>query len=184
MIDENKIERAVKLFLEAIGENPERPGLLDTPKRISAMCHELFAGYENIDDASLEKTFAVDNSDMILQKDIDFYSMCEHHLLPFWGKAHVAYIPDGKVLGLSKLSRCVEIFSRKLQLQEKLTIEIADKISELVQPKGIIVMLEAQHMCMTMRGIKKSGAKTFTYASRGCFESDLDLSNKFFALVK
>ena len=169
MIERKNIELSVKLFLEGIGEDPNRSGLLETPQRISNMCLELFSNTNAQNNVELEKTFEVSNNDMVLQKDINFYSICEHHLLPFFGRAHIAYVPNGKVLGLSKLARCVDIASKKLHLQEKLTNEIAEKIISCVNPKGVIVMLEAEHMCMTMRGIKKPGAKTITYVTKGIF---------------
>ena len=166
-MDAEKIEQAVELFLEGIGEDIHREGLKDTPKRISAMCEELFAG-KNMDAGEyLAKTFTVEKSNMVLEKDIYFYSMCEHHLLPFYGKVHIAYVPDGKVVGLSKLARTVEVYARRAQIQEQLTAQIADAIMENLCPLGVIVMIEAEHMCMTMRGVKKPGSKTVTYVARG-----------------
>ena len=170
MTDQEKIRQAVRLFLEGIGENPEREGLKDTPDRIARMCSELFGGMDEDAGVHLARTFSADKSEMVLEKDITFYSMCEHHALPFYGKAHIAYIPDGKVVGLSKLARTVEVFARRLQIQEQLTGQIADALMEYMQPKGAIVMLEAEHMCMTMRGIKKPGSRTVTLARRGLFE--------------
>ena len=162
MIDHAKIEQAVKLFLEGIGEDVTREGLQDTPDRIARMCEELYGGMEDDASVHLSKTFSVDSSEMVIEKDITFYSTCEHHILPFYGKAHIAYIPDGKVVGLSKLARTVEVFARRLQLQEQLTGQIADALMEYMQPKGALVMVEAEHMCMTMRGIKKPGSRTVT----------------------
>ena len=132
----------------------------------------------------LSKTFHVDNSEMVLEKDIVFYSTCEHHLMPFYGKAHVAYIPDGKVVGLSKLARTVEVFARRPQIQEQMNAQIADAIMENLNPKGVMVMVEAEHMCMTMRGIKKPGSKTVTVATRGAFAEDENLQNRFWQMVK
>ena len=143
MIDHNKIEQAVRLFLEGIGEDVSREGLIDTPDRIARMCEELYGGMEEDAAAHLSKTFSVDSSEMVIERDIQFYSTCEHHILPFYGKAHIAYIPDGKVVGLSKLARTVEVFSRRLQLQEQLTGQIADALMEHMQPKGALVMIEA-----------------------------------------
>lgn len=183
MIDHNKIEQAVRLFLEGIGEDVSREGLIDTPDRIARMCEELYGGMEEDAAAHLSKTFSVDSSEMVIERDIQFYSTCEHHILPFYGKAHIAYIPDGKVVGLSKLARTVEVFSRRLQLQEQLTGQIADALMEHMQPKGALVMIEAEHMCMTMRGIKKPGSRTVTMAKRGLFESDPALEERFFRML-
>lgn len=183
MIDQKKIEEAVKLFLEGIGEDISREGLKDTPGRIARMCEELYGGMEEDASVHLSKTFSVDSSEMVIEKDITFYSTCEHHILPFYGKAHIAYIPDGKVVGLSKLARTVEVFARRLQLQEQLTGQIADALIEFMQPKGALVMIEAEHMCMTMRGIKKPGSRTITLARRGVFESDPALEERFFRML-
>ena len=183
MTDQEKIRQAVRLFLEGIGENPEREGLKDTPDRIARMCSELFGGMDEDAGVHLARTFSADKSEMVLEKDITFYSMCEHHALPFYGKAHIAYIPDGKVVGLSKLARTVEVFARRLQIQEQLTGQIADALMEYMQPKGAIVMLEAEHMCMTMRGIKKPGSRTVTVARRGLFEEDPALEERFFRML-
>ena len=183
MIDQKKIEEAVKLFLEGIGEDISREGLKDTPGRIARMCEELYGGMEEDASVHLSKTFSVDSSEMVIEKDITFYSTCEHHILPFYGKAHIAYIPDGKVVGLSKLARTVEVFARRLQLQEQLTGQIADALMESMQPKGALVMIEAEHMCMTMRGIKKPGSRTIPLARRGGFESDPALEERFFRML-
>ena len=183
MIDHKKIEQAVRLMLEGIGEDTEREGLKDTPARIARMCEELYAGSEDDAKTYLSRTFTVDSSEMVIEKDITFYSMCEHHILPFYGKAHIAYIPDGKVVGLSKLARTVEVFARRLQLQEQLTAQIADALMEYMQPKGAMVMLEAEHMCMTIRGVKKPGSQTVTLAKRGIFETDPALEERFFRML-
>lgn len=183
MIDHDKIEQAVRLFLEGIGEDVTREGLQDTPDRIARMCEELYGGMEDDASVHLSKIFSVDSSEMVIEKDITFYSTCEHHILPFYGKAHIAYIPDGKVVGLSKLARTVEVFARRLQLQEQLTGQIADALMEYMQPKGALVMVEAEHMCMTMRGIKKPGSRTVTMAKRGVFESDPSLEERFFRMI-
>ena len=183
-MNKEKIEQAVRLFLEGIGEDIDREGLIDTPRRISNMCEELFAGLN--DDASkyLSVTFGAQNNEMILEKDIEFYSMCEHHILPFYGKAHIAYIPNDKVVGISKLARTVEVYARRPQIQEQMTAQIADAIIKELDAKGAMVMIEATHLCMSMRGIKKKDAKTVTYVTRGEFCNNNDLQNKFFNLVK
>ena len=183
MIDQKKIEEAVRLFLEGIGEDVSREGLKETPGRIARMCEELYGGMEEDASVHLSKTFSVDSSEMVIEKDITFYSTCEHHILPFYGKVHIAYIPDRKVVGLSKLARTVEVFARRLQLQEQLTGQIADALMEFMQPKGALVMIEAEHMCMTMRGIKKPGSRTITLARRGVFESDPALEERFFRML-
>ena len=183
MTDQEKIRQAVRLFLEGIGEDPEREGLKDTPDRIARMCSELYGGMDEDAGVHLARTFSADNSEMVLEKDITFYSMCEHHALPFYGKAHIAYIPDGKVVGLSKLARTVEVFARRLQIQEQLTGQIADALMEYMKPRGTIVMLGAEHMCMTMRGIKKPGSQTVTLAKRGVFKTDPALEERFFRMM-
>ena len=183
-MNKEKIEQAVKLFLEGIGEDANREGLVDTPRRISNMCEEIFAGLE--DDASnyLSTTFTAKDNEMIIEKDITFYSMCEHHILPFFGKVHIGYIPNGKVVGISKLARTVDVFAKRPQIQEKMTAQIADAIMEELDAKGVMVMVSARHLCMSMRGIKKQDAKTVTYITRGVFKDNLDLQNKFLTLVK
>lgn len=184
MIDENKIKEGVRLMLEGIGENPAREGLIETPERIARMYQEIFCGMEQSAEGLLAKTFQAENTDMVLEKDIAFYSTCEHHLLPFYGKAHMAYIPDGKVAGLSKLARTVEVYARRPQLQERMTTQLADALMEYLQPKGAMVMLEAEHMCMTMRGVRKPGSRTVTFAARGVFKDDKPLQDRFFQMVK
>ncbi len=183
-MDDKKIREGVRLLLEGMGGEPSREGLLETPCRIARMYEELFAGMTQDASQPLAKTFHTEYTDMVLEKDIVFYSTCEHHLLPFYGKAHVAYLPDKKVAGLSKLARTVEIFARRLQLQERMTAQIADAVMEHLSPKGVMVMLEAEHMCMTMRGIKKPGSRTVTYAARGLFEEQELLQNRFFQMMK
>lgn len=183
-MDENKIMEGVRLLLEGIGEDPMREGLLETPQRIARMYQEIFAGMTQDAGEPLARTFHTQRTDMVLEKDIMFYSTCEHHLLPFYGKAHIAYIPDGKVAGLSKLARTVEIFARRPQLQERMTAQIADAVMEYLMPEGVMVMLEAEHMCMTMRGVKKPGSRTVTYATRGSFAENDSLQNRFFQMVK
>ena len=184
MIDEVKLEQAVRLFLEAIGEDISREGLKGTPERISEMCSELFGGIGKDASYHLSVVFNTESNKMILEKDITFYSVCEHHLLPFFGKAHIAYIPNGQVVGLSKLARTVETYARRPQIQEHLTAQIADAVMEHLQPKGVMVMLEAEHLCMSMRGVSKPGTKTVTYICRGEFEEDTSLQSAVFQLIK
>lgn len=184
MIDKEKIEKAVTLLLEGIGEDVHREGLIETPNRIARMYEEIFGGMTEDAKKHLEKTFSVSNNEMVVEKDIVFYSMCEHHLLPFYGKAHVAYIPNGKVVGLSKLARTVEVYARRPQIQEQMTGQIADAIMEYLSPQGVMVMIEAEHMCMTMRGIKKPGSQTVTMATRGVFKEDEGLQNHFLQMVR
>ncbi|MDO4464694.1 MAG: GTP cyclohydrolase I FolE [Bacillota bacterium] len=184
MVNKEKIKEAVKLLLEGIGEDCDREGLKETPDRVARMYEELFEGMEETAEEHLSRTFTAENNEMILEKDITFYSTCEHHLMPFYGKVHIAYVPDGKVVGISKLARTVEVFSRRLQIQEKLTAQIADAIMESLNPKGVMVMVQAEHMCMSMRGIKKPGSQTVTVVSRGLFEKDENLKNTFLKLVK
>ena len=169
MVDQKKVQEAIKLLLEGIGEDTDREGLKETPERIGRMYEEICGGMDQDAGEHLSKVFSVDNNEMVLEKDITFYSMCEHHLMPFYGKAHVAYIPDGKVVGLSKLARTVEVYARRLQIQERMTAQIADDIMKYLAPQGVMVMLEAEHMCMTMRGVKKPGSRTVTSAVRGVF---------------
>lgn len=184
MIDQEKIEQAVRLFLEAIGEDISREGLKGSPERISEMCNELFAGIGKDAESHLSVTFNTENNEMVLEKDITFYSVCEHHLLPFFGKAHIAYIPDGRVVGLSKLARTVETYARRPQIQENLTGQIADAIMKFLKPKGVMVIMEAEHLCMSMRGVSKPGTKTVTYTCRGEFEDDRSLQSSVFQLIK
>lgn len=183
MIDQDRIKQGIRLILEGIGEDISREGLLDTPDRIARMYEEIFGGMEEDAGVHLSRTFHADHSEMVIERDITFYSTCEHHMLPFYGKVHIAYIPDGKVVGLSKLARTVEVFARRLQLQEQLTGQIADALMEHMQPKGALVMIEAEHMCMTMRGIKKPGSQTVTVARRGIFETEPEWEERFFRMV-
>ena len=184
MIDKAKIEVAVEMLLEGIGEDPTREGLAETPKRIAKMYQEIFKGMDDDASVHLAKQFTVDNNEMIVERDITFFSMCEHHLLPFFGKAHVAYIPDGKVVGLSKLARTVETYSQRTQIQERLTAQIADALMDNINPKGVMVMIEAEHMCMSMRGVKKPGSQTVTTVTRGEFGIDHRLCETFLQIVK
>ncbi len=184
MIDKEKVKQGVNLILQGMGENPDREGLKETPDRIARMFEEIYGGLDMDASEILKKRFKVDNSEMVLEKDIVFYSTCEHHLLPFYGKAHIAYIPSGEVVGLSKLARTVEVFARRPQIQEQMTSQIADAIMENLCPKGVMVMVEAEHMCMTMRGIKKPGSRTCTIATRGDFETDEALQRRFFDMLR
>ena len=183
MVDKEKVIQGVKLILEAIGEDPNREGLLETPDRIARMYEEVFSGINKDAKEHLDKTFKVDRDDLVLEKDITFYSMCEHHLVPFYGKAHIAYIPNGRVAGLSKLARTVEVFAKKPQLQEKLTSEVADDIMKYLDAKGVMVVIEAEHMCMTMRGVKKPGTKTITTTYRGIFNENIELRKEVLSLI-
>lgn len=184
MVDENKIKEGVKLILEGIGEDLNREGIKDTPDRVARMYAEIFAGMGEDAKKHLMRTFQADTSDIVLEKDITFYSTCEHHLMPFFGKAHIAYIPDGKVVGISKLARTVEVYAKRPQLQEQLNCQIADAIMDYLAPKGVMVVIEAEHTCMTMRGVKKPGTKTVTIASRGVFADDKSLQDRFFQMVR
>lgn len=184
MVDTKKAEQAVKMLLEAIGEDVNREGLRDTPARVARAYAEIFAGMDESADKHLSVTFAAEGNDMVVEKDIPLFSTCEHHLMPFIGKAHIAYIPDGRVVGLSKLARAVEVYARRPQLQEKLTAQIADAVVRSLTPQGVMVVIEAEHTCMTMRGVKKPGTKTVTYATRGKFEKDAALQASVFALIK
>ena len=173
-MDKERIEKAVIELLSAIGENPEREGLVDTPGRIARMYEEIFAGMEQDPREHLKVFFQAEHhEELVLVKDIPFYSICEHHLVPFFGKAHVAYLPKGgRLTGLSKLARAVETVAKRPQLQERITTTVADIIMDELKPYGVVVVLEAEHMCMTMRGVKKSGSKTITSAVRGHFMKD------------
>ena len=184
-MDKERIQRAVREILEAIGEDPDREGLRETPLRVANMYEEIFAGLSE-DPRQHLKFFTESGSDeIVVVKDIPLYSMCEHHLLPFVGKAHIAYIPgDGKVIGLSKLARIVKNFAAKPQLQERLTADIADFINREMNPRGVAVIVEAEHLCMTMRGIRAAGATTQTSALRGCIRSDARTRAEVMALLK
>ncbi|MBB5172899.1 GTP cyclohydrolase I FolE [Texcoconibacillus texcoconensis] len=169
-VDHEKIQTAVTMILEAIGEDPGREGLLDTPKRVARMYEEVFSGMNEDPKEHFATVFGEDHEELVLVKDIPFYSMCEHHLVPFFGHAHIGYIPKGgKVTGLSKLARAVEAVTSRPQLQERITSTVADSIVETLEPLGVIVVVEAEHMCMTMRGVKKPGSQTVTSAVRGAF---------------
>ena len=183
-MDKAKIQEGVKLILEGIGEDIHREGLLETPDRIARMYEELAAGYTDDAAVHLKKRFHVDNNDMVMEKDLPFYSFCEHHMLPFCGTAAVAYIPDGEVVGLSKIARTLEVFAKRFQLQERLTAQIADVFMKELKPHGVMVLIQAEHMCMTMRGIKKPGTKTVTVVTRGVFNDDEKLQNQFYRMLE
>ncbi len=174
-VDVERVKAAVSELLVAIGEDPERDGLVDTPRRVAAMYEELFSGLHDDPARHLEVTFAADHDEMVMVRDIPFASLCEHHLVPFLGKAHVAYIPaeDGRITGLSKLARLVDGYARRLQVQERMTTQIADAIAEVLRPRGVLVVIEAEHLCMSMRGVKKPGTVTVTSSVRGLFRSDV-----------
>lgn len=173
-IDTAKIEGAVRDILEAIGEDPDRDGLLDTPARVARMYAEVTSGLREDPKEHLYKVFDVDHDEMIMVREIPIYSMCEHHLVPFYGQAHVAYIPkpDGKITGLSKIARLVDGYAQRPQVQERLTREIADAVQEVLDPAGVLVVVEAEHMCMSMRGIRKPGSSTVTSAVHGIFREN------------
>lgn len=184
MTNQAKIEQAVYQLLEAIGENPNREGLLDTPKRVAKMYQELCSGLKADPKDEFTAVFSEGHEEVVLVKDIPFYSMCEHHLVPFYGHAHVAYIPSkGQVTGLSKLARAVEVAARRPQLQERLTAQVADALVDALSPQGVFVMVEAEHLCMTMRGIKKPGAKTVTTVARGLYKEDAILRQELLSLI-
>jgi GTP cyclohydrolase I len=172
-------------LLTRIGEDPARDGLIETPERVEKSMAFLTRGYAmDVQTVLHGALFDVDYDEMVIVKDIEFFSLCEHHLLPFFGKAHVAYVPNGKVIGLSKIPRVVDVFARRLQVQERLTTEIADAISEAVNPQGVAVILEAQHLCMMMRGVEKQHSATVTSAMRGVFKTQMQTRNEFLSLVR
>jgi GTP cyclohydrolase I len=180
-----KIKNAVKDILEAIGEDITREGLVDTPDRVARMYQELFQGMEQDPDEVIKVMFNEPHEEMVIVKDIAFHSMCEHHLLPFTGKAHIVYIPrNNKITGLSKLVRMLDIYSRRPQLQERLTTDVADTLMKKLNPIGVMVVVEAEHMCMTVRGVRRAGAKTVTSAVRGCFEQDIAARNEAMLLIR
>ncbi|MFA5056098.1 MAG: GTP cyclohydrolase I FolE [Dehalococcoidia bacterium] len=184
MIDQDKIKKAVHDILVAIGEDPSREGIRETPRRIAEMYAEVFRGMTEDPREVLSVGFEEGHHEMVILKDIPFYSMCEHHLLPFYGMAHIGYIPKGRVVGASKLGRVVEIIAKRPQLQERLTTQIADSIVEALQPQGVAVVIEAEHMCMTMRGVKKPGSNIVTSAMRGIFRSNAVTRSEFLSLIK
>ena len=172
-------------LLVRIGENPTRDGLIDTPERMEKSMAFLTRGYEQtVTDVLHNALFDVDYDEMVIVKDIEYFSMCEHHLLPFFGKAHIAYVPNGKVIGLSKTARLVDVFARRLQVQERLTSQVADAIEEAIHPQGVAVILEAQHLCMMMRGVEKQHSSTVTSAMLGVFKTQMQTRNEFLSLVR
>lgn len=184
-VNKEKIKDAVRMILEAIGEDPQREGLLDTPRRVADYLEEVTAGLRRDPLIHLDRIFGEDHEEMVIVRDIPFSSICEHHLLPFIGKAHVVYIPKGgRVVGLSKLARVVEDFSRRPQLQERLTSQVANALVERLDPHGVLVVMEAEHMCMTMRGVRKPGSSTVTSAVRGIFETSEASRMEAMSLIK
>lgn len=173
-IDQARIEKAVREILIAVGEDPDRDGLLDTPARVARMYAEIFAGIHDSPDRHLKTTFEADHDEMVMVRDIPIYSACEHHLIPFIGTAHIAYIPNdnGRITGLSKLARLADVYSRRPQVQERLTVQIADALDRVLDPKGVLVVVEAEHLCMSMRGVRKPGTTTVTSAVRGLFRDN------------
>ena len=173
-VDRARVEALVRELLDAIGEDPGRDGLLATPGRVAAMYEELFAGVDDAPERHLTVTFAADHDEMVMVRDIPFASLCEHHIVPFMGKVHVGYIPgdDGRVTGLSKLARLVDSYAHRLQVQERMTTQIADTMEKVLAPRGVLVVVEAEHLCMSMRGVKKPGTLTITSAVRGLFRDD------------
>jgi len=183
-LNTNVIEKCVRTLLQEIGEDPEREGLKATPHRVARAYEFLTQGYQKkIKDVFNGAVFEEKYDEMVIVKDIDFYSMCEHHLLPFFGKIHIAYIPNGKIVGLSKIPRIVDVFARRLQVQERMTQEIADTIDEYLKPRGVGVVAEAYHMCMMMRGVEKQNSTTTTSAMHGIFKSDARTRSEFLTLI-
>ena len=185
-MDQKRIENAIREILIAIGDNPDREGIIDTPKRVAKMYAEVFSGIQEDPRKHLEVYFEEEQyEEIVLVKDIPFYSMCEHHLLPFYGIAHIAYIPrEGRLTGLSKLARILDTIAKRPQLQERITKTIADHLEEVLDPLGVFVAIEAEHMCMTMRGIKKPGSKTMTSTARGIFKTDPSKRAEVLSLIK
>ena len=184
--DRDKIVQAVRLILEGIGDDPDRAGIAETPRRVADMYEEVFAGIGKDPVELLTVVAGAGHDEMIMVHDIPLYGMCEHHVIPFVGKAHVAYVPnrDGRITGLSKIARLVDLLSKRLQVQERLTTEIADALDEAIQPRGVFVMIEAEHLCMTMRGVKKPGSITATSAVRGVFRSDARTRSEALELLR
>ena len=174
-VDQARIEKAVREILEAIGEDPDRDGLVETPARVARMYADIFSGLHDNPDQHLQVTFEAGHDEMVMVRDIPLYSSCEHHLIPFLGKAHVAYIPgeDGRITGLSKLARLVDSYAKRPQVQERLTTQIADEIEQTLNPRGVLVVIEAEHLCMSMRGVRKPGSTTVTSAVRGLFRENV-----------
>jgi GTP cyclohydrolase I len=183
-VDLRRIEAAVREILLAIGEDPDREGLSETPARVARMYEEMFSGLRQDPAVVLKKTFTEKYDEMVLVKDIDFESMCEHHLLPFFGKAHIAYLPNGQIVGLSKLARIVEILAHRPQVQERMTEDLADIVMQELSPRGVGVVLEASHTCMAIRGVRKAGSICTTSAMRGAFQTNLSTRSEFMALIQ
>jgi GTP cyclohydrolase I len=183
-MDKKKIEKGVRLMLEGIGEDINRPGIKDTPERVAKMFAEIFSGLETPEEDLLKPIEGENHDEMVLIKDIPFYSVCEHHLLPFIGTAHIAYIPSGSIVGLSELAKALEHFAKRPQVQERLTAQLADMIMERLKPRGCMVVIDAEHLCMSMRGIKKPGSRTATSAVRGIFRSKQSTREEMLALIK
>jgi len=186
VIDEAEIKTAVTSIIRAIGEDPEREGLVDTPVRVAEMYAELFAGLDKDPREELTVGYELGHREMVIVRDIPFYSMCEHHLLPFYGVAHIGYLPDaeGRVVGLSKLARVVEAITKRPQIQERMTSQIADAIMEGLKPSGVAVIIQAEHLCMIMRGVKKPGSNIITSAIRGAFRTKPETRTEFFSLLQ
>jgi len=180
-----KIEKGVRLILEGVGEDPDRPGLVDTPRRVATMYAELFAGLDTPTEEILKPIAGESHDEIILLKDIYFYSVCEHHLLPFFGKAHLAYVPGkGRIVGLSELAKALELLAKRPQVQERLTAQLADLLMKKLEPKGAMVIIDAEHLCLSMRGLKKPGARTVTSAVRGIFRSKESTRQELLELIK
>lgn len=183
MYNYDKVKEGIKLIIEGIGDDVNREGLLETPDRIARMYAEIFSSIDKEADDILAKQFEIENNNIVIEKDITFHSMCEHHLLPFWGKVHIAYIPNGKVVGLSKLARTVEFYSKKPQIQERFTDEIAQAIMRCVNAEGVLVKVEAEHMCMSMRGVKNVGSKAVTISAHGNLKTNNEYRNEILNLL-
>lgn len=183
-MDKDKIERGIRLILEGIGEDPERSGLRETPRRVACMYEEIFSGLKTPPEELLKSIEGETHDEMVLLKDIPFYSVCEHHLLPFIGKAHIAYVPSGRIAGLSELAKALEHFAKRPQVQERLTSQLADLIMERLKPRGAMVIIDADHLCMSMRGIRKPGSRTVTSAVRGIFRTKASTREEMLELIK
>lgn len=185
-VDRGRIEKAIREVLEAIGEDPDRAGLQGTPERVAAMFDEIFSGLREEPDRILDVSFEAGHDEMVMEKNIPFHGICEHHLIPFVGKAHVAYIPgeDGRLTGLSKMARLVESYARRPQLQERLTTQVADSLERVLRPRGVLVVIEAEHLCMSMRGVRKTGATALTSAVRGLFREDARTRAEAMAFIR
>lgn len=183
-VNRERIEYHVKEILKLIGEDVEREGLVETPARVMRMYEEVFSGYEQDPRAVLGQLFDEQHEELVIVKDITYYSQCEHHMVPFFGKVHIGYVPNGSVAGLSKFARLVDTITRRLQVQERVTAEIVNIINEVLQPRGVIVVVEGEHLCMCARGVKKPGSMTVTIATRGCFQTDIAQRTEFLTLIK